>query len=221
MSIWRNIDGFIKTIVRLGFAGPALKKNASINDQLDIRNNADSADGKLHAGTLKAKNFEVESTDSRKTVLSMASGAGGDLNFVFPNSDGNSGEVLGTDGSGNLVWSTPSGADSQKNANFDLAYNSSSPLSLTNLSDNSWVEKVIVDVETAFDASGCSLEIGIASDTDKYAASSEINLAAIGTYVLDVMKFEASAVQMIATFAGGSGGSAGAATIYCITSAPA
>lgn len=221
MAFWQKIDGIINAALKFGFTGAQIKKNASDATQLDVRNNADSADGKLNAGLLSATSVVVKSSDEHKTTITMATGASGDIAFVLPNNDGNSGDSLVTDGSGNLSFGSP-GAGTIKVSKFALAFDSSSPVNLVNMSDGTIIDKISVEVTTAFDGTGGrTLSIGVSGTVEKYVAAAEIDLTTTGKYLLDVAAFEAAAAQMIATFtAASSGGAAGSATILCYTGVP-
>lgn len=222
MGIWSKITGFINDSFKLGFTGPTLKKDSSENDQLNIRNNADSADGKLKVGTTKTTNLEINSTDAYKTVISMQTGAAGDLVFKLPNTDGNSGDHMATDGAGNLTWTPAGGASANTVYDYEIAYDSGATTNLVNMAANSWVDQIIVDVTTAFDGTdGNTLEIGVTGETSKFVPITDVNLTTAGTYILDVAKYQSTSAQMIATFsAATSGATAGAATIICKVSVP-
>jgi len=224
MAIWQKIDGIVNAALGFGFTGPVVKKNASINDQLDIRNSADTADGRLHAGIVKAPTLEIEDGTAYKTTLTMASGASTDLTFVLPNSDGNNTDVLTTDGSGNLFWASPAGATANKLSDFDFTFASAASLNLLNFPNNTWLDKVVVDVTEAWNGTNGdgTASVGLAGQVAKYVATADVNLYAIGTYQIDVNQFEASAAQMILTHTIDTAGdaSAGVARVVVFSGVP-
>jgi len=83
-----------------------------------------------------------------------------------------------------------------------LAFGSSSPLNIgAQLPSNAIVTKVVINVSSAFDgASESTLEIGDSWDTDRLAASSEINLAVPWVYVIDTYHLYGSSTQVTGTY---------------------
>ena len=223
MSIWRKIEGIIGGVLKIGFTGPTIKKNPTQNNQLDILANDGVADGRVKVAQANIREVEVVAPDGRKTTIKMAVGASGDILFVFPNNDGNPGDFLGTDGAGNLVWSPPGGQNAETVADYELNHNSASPLNLVNMQDGTQISKIVVVVDTPFDTTGSipTLQIGIGGTIDKYVAAADIDLQNANVYIIDVEQLEASAAQMIATYAAAdAGGTQGHARIISYTSIP-
>lgn len=223
MGVWRKITGFINTKFQLGFGGPIVAKDDTNSDQVNIRNSSDTADGRLKASELSTGSFNVLSNDGNKTVVTMADGATGDLSIALPNHDGNAFDVITTDGNGNWFFAVPEGASANKASKYNFDYDSTSPINLVNMANNTFIDRISVQVNTAFDGSGGrTLEIGLTSDVDKYIAVGEIDLTSKDKYVIDISELEAAASQMIATFTPAvSGATEGSARITVFSSVPA
>jgi hypothetical protein len=103
---------------------------------------------------------------------------------------------------------------------FTLSYNSAASVNLTNMPNATLVDQVYVDVTTAFNAVGPTVTVGVAGDTDRYTNATDVNLAVVGAYCMDIAYYQATAAQMVATFAAGTGGTTGAAVIYTFTTQP-
>lgn len=100
-----------------------------------------------------------------------------------------------------------------KTERANLAYNTSSPLNIGSaLSDSSRITKILVDVTQAFNGAAPTLSIGKSGSTSLLAAAAEIDLTAIGLYVIDCLYTTSGSEQMIATYVASSS-SAGVATI--------
>lgn len=220
LNIWEKIYGIIGGALRIGFTGPTIMKNTSVNNQLDVRSNNGSGVAVVDVDKARVTTLEAVAADGKKTVVTMQDGASGDLTFKFPTTDGNSGDHLATDGAGNVYWSLP-GASSQISANsYNLNYNTSSPLNLLDAAANTEVVQVIVNVTTAFNGTGPvpSVSVGIAGDISKFSAAADVDLTQVGCYIIDVQIEQVLAAQMIATFtAAGSGGTTGVAAIELYT----
>ena len=64
---------------------------------------------------------------------------------------------------------------------------------------NAEVTKVIVNVDTVFDGTTPTLEIGDSGDTDRLMASAGIDLETVGTYVTDLFNAYGSSTQVTGT----------------------
>lgn len=210
-EIWLKIYGIIGDILQLGFDGPVLKKGAA--DEFEVYEDDGSTKGKIVAGTGNVETLEVYDGAAQKTSITMATGGGADRALVLPGDAGASGQVLQTNGSGTLSWVDNLAASHVQAAAYDLEFDSGASVNLLNYANSTLIDKIAVVVETAFDGSNPSVEIGVSGDTDKFVASNSIRLNKVKTYIFDVMGIEASGAQMIATFTAGGGASAGSAKI--------
>ena len=107
----------------------------------------------------------------------------------------------------------PAAATTAVNKNFQaaLVFGTVSPLAIGTPAANSIITKVIVKVTTAFDGAP-TLDIGTAGTTDLYMDQTEIDLTALGTYIVDLHELDAGPTAIIGTYAAG-GASLGAASI--------
>lgn len=100
-----------------------------------------------------------------------------------------------------------------------LEYNTSSPLTIGSVTANGIVSRVIVKVTTVFDGASPTLEIGIASDTDKYMTNNEIDLSEVGTYVVNLYELESTPISAIATYTADSSTTGSASILLDFASA--
>jgi hypothetical protein len=214
MGVWKNIIGLIGNTLQLNFTGPKIV--GSSTDTVTITDNADS-DGKIVAVTANHENIEIYDGAARKTTVTMATGGAGDITMVLPNNDGDNGNVLTTDGAGNTAWTD---IDAPQVAILTLNYDDGASQSLSSSKSGRFIDKVVVKVTTAFDATGPTIDIGITGTTDKYVDQTEVDLTTLGTYVIEVANYESGAEEILATFGAGSGGTAGVAEITLIESIP-
>jgi len=214
MGVWKNIVGIIGDALQLNFTGP--KVVGSSTDTITIKDK-DDGDGTLVSATANIENVEVYDGTSRKTTITMATGGVGDLTFVLPNTDGDSSNVLSTDGSGNLSWT-----DINQSAikTYTQAYDGAASKEIEASTANRFVDKVIIEIVTPFDATGPAIDVGTTADPDKFFDALEVDLTTAGIYIVESGLFTAAAEDLLVTFTAGSGGSAGSAQITCIYSYP-
>lgn len=82
--------------------------STSINTSGNITTSGTVAAPNVTATTGTVQNLRIfESTNTYKTTIKSAASLAADYNFVLPAGVGSSGQVLTTDGSGNLSWITP------------------------------------------------------------------------------------------------------------------
>ena len=140
----------------------------------------------------------------------------------LPDDDGTTSQVLSTDGSGNLSWATVATASNNVLSQTEaIAYNSSTPITIFTPPANSFIQKIIVDVDTAFNATGVNLSVGVAGSTSRYLGTTDVDLATVAIFEVEPMYQEdASPEAIIITFSPGSGGSTGAGYVTVIYSNP-
>jgi len=214
MGVWLNIVGVIGNTLQFNFTGP--KVTGSSTDTLTV-NSASDGDGKVVSANMNVENLEVYDGAARKTTVTMATGGAGDLTLVLPNSDGDSGNALTTDGSGNLSWTD---MDSVCAKMLMLNWDDGASQSLAAAAAGRYIDKISVKVTTAFDGTTPGIDIGISGTTDKYVDTTEIDLTTLGTYVIDVSNYESGSEEILATFTAGGGASAGVAEITLVQSFP-
>lgn len=199
-----DLVGTMKTFFKLGTV--RLKDNSTV---LEAKNAGDSAYVPIAGSQMK-----FQGSTSGATVLQPAAEAGG--TFTLPAADGSSGQVLSTNGSGTLGWSTVATGDGMLKVQEQIvAYNDSTPISIFTPPASATIQKVIVDVETAFDATGpANLSVGVSGALSQYMGSTDLDLTTVGIYeVQPLYEEDASPDEVIITFSAGSGGSAGSARV--------
>lgn len=81
------------------------------------------------------------------------------------------------------------------------------------LPDNARVQKVRVDVTTAYSAGG-SLDIGVSGTASKFVATADINEQATGAYVQDMDVLQTPAAAVLATVGGTPAAGAAAISVW-------
>lgn len=228
MGIWQDLKGTTLGYLRLGIGGVRLKNNGG---NLAVRNSGDTADASVTASTINVSgdgltlNSDAANSGSDwPLVLQRAvSGMAQALTLVFPNNYGSPGQVLGTDGAGNLNWvSAASTASCDKIDTTQITYGSTSPVALFTTGAGDVIDKIQIVVDTAFNGSP-SMSVGISGTTSKYMASTDLDLTQPAGTVFEVHPGKdaaGSAESLIATFSGG-GATAGSARILVYYGTPA
>lgn len=112
---WNKIAGTQLGKFSLGFSGVTLKNNVG---NLQVRNSADTAYTEITLNKILLDN------NTGSTVIIQTSSTASSYTLTLPSTTGTSGQVLSTDGSGNLSWVTSSGIASlplsNGSSNFDI-----------------------------------------------------------------------------------------------------
>jgi len=215
---WVDLLGTLKTGIKLGLSG-VLLKNSSGN--LLVRNNADSADAEATVSKVNVSGEDLvinsdaagSGADWLYTLRRPSSGMTAAVILTLPPDDGTGGQVLSTDGSGVLTWTSAGGstASSIKQDTTTLNFGDSSPVAMFSTGAADIISKVRCVINTAFDGTP-SASVGIAGTTSKYMASTELDLTAAQGTVFEVNPGIAAAGSeaLIITYSAG-GASAGAA----------
>ena len=227
-SIWQDLIGTTKAFFRIGFTGPRLK-NSSGN--LLIRNAGDSAD--VEATMLKlnisGNALDINSdaagsgADWKYTLQRPSSGMSAAVTLTLPVDDGSPDQVLKTDGSGALSWTSAASTEADdKIDTTTLAFDSTSPVAMFTLPANAIIEKIQVIIDTAFDGTP-SASVGISGTVSKYLASTDIDLTQAAGTVFEIHPGVAApggTEALIITYAAGSAtaGSARFLVFYAIPS---
>jgi hypothetical protein len=227
-GLFSDLFGTTKAFFKIGGStGVRLKNNAG---NLEVRNTGDSADAELTTSKLSVSgeeiviNSDADSTGANwKLKLKRAiSGMTADVTLTFPADDGTAGQVLSSDGSGNLSWvSAGDTALADKLNSTSLAFGTASPLALFSTGAGDIIDYIDVVIDTAFDGTP-SLSIGITGTTSKYAGTTDIDLTATaGTSFQIHPNKDAQGVEaLIATYSAGSA-TVGAARIIVHYATPA
>jgi hypothetical protein len=205
MSVPRYLSDLAGTLLagfRIG-----LNKFVSASGVITAR---DKADGNNVA--LAASELRVIGASYKTTLQPAASGQAADLALKLPAADGATNQAMVTDGSGNLSFITvATGANAMKSEDQVIPFGSTSPVTIAALPGGVTIQKVTVDVETAFDGAP-SLSVGVVGTTSKYMAATDIDLALVAIFEVSPMIEEAGAVSPIVTYAAG-GATAGSARV--------
>jgi hypothetical protein len=228
MSIFSDLLGTTKAFFKIGgTSGVRLKNNGG---NLEVRNSGDSADAEITASKVNVSGNGIDlnsdaagsGADWKYTIQRPASGMGSAVTLTLPVDDGTSGQVLQTDGSGNLSWVSAGDTSlAEKLNSTSLAFGTSSPLALFSTGAGDIIDHIDVVVDTPFDGTP-SLSIGITGTTSKYAGTSDIDLTAAAGTVFQVHPgLDAQGAEsLIATYSAG-GATVGAARIIVHYATPA
>lgn len=129
----------------------------------------------------------------------------GTTSSTFKIDEPNNGPTLGNE-SGDLTVNGQlvSGALRESNK-ATLAFNTSSPLSLLTLPIGYGIKSILVNVTTPFNGTTPTLSIGISGTTDKYVATSDLDLTVMGAFPLELASNSATVQEsVIGTFSSGS-----------------
>jgi len=175
MSAWSKLTGTQVGKFILGLTGVTLKNNAG---DLEVRNNADTAFASVTVDEVTVFNNTAGFGNTIKTQATQAA----NYTYELPLTDGTSGQVLGTDGSGVLDWvSAASTTSSWKVDSTTVAFGSGSTVSMFTLPANAVIESVVVIVDTAFDGTA-NLSVGISGNASKYFGSGDALLQTADRY---------------------------------------
>lgn len=209
MRIISDLIGTMQSFFKIGTL--RLKNNSNV---LEVRNSGDS-------GYLPAKMSTINLNNGSGNIT-LQSAASGTVILTLPTTDGNTGEVLKTDGNGVLDWvaiSTESNA--VKTESQVVAYNTASPVSVFTPPANSVIQKVFVTPTVAFNGTP-AMSVGVAGSTSRYMGTTDIDLtdAALPVYEVTPMYTEdASPEEVIVTLSAG-GASAGSCIVSIVYANP-
>jgi hypothetical protein len=222
-----KLIGTVLSYFRIGLTGPRLKNSSGT---LEIKNSDDSSYASLVASQVKTtgENIVLNSdaagsgADWTTTIARPTSGQTANLTFTLPPTVGTNGQVLQTDGSGNLSFTSAGGSNATSNKidTTTIAFGSTSPVSMFTTGANDIITKIQVIIDVAFNGTP-SLSIGIPGTTSKYMAATELSLTEAAGTVFEVIpgKTAQGAESLIATYSAGSA-SAGSARILTYYATP-
>ena len=204
----RTISDLVRTMASYFRIGTFRLKDAS--GTLEVRNGVDDA-----YAPASASQINIQGATSGAVGLKAADVAGA-VTYTLPAADGSSGEALTTDAAGNLSWAPLATASGELKSHTEpiASGDGAGPVAIVTPPASAVIVKVIVDVDTAFDATTPSLSVGIAGTVSQYMAATDVDLATVGTYEVQPMfQEDAEPDAIIATWAPGTGGTAGAAFV--------
>ena len=215
---WTDILGTLRNGLRLGLQGVFLK---DATGNLRLRTNDDSADAELAALKVVVSGDDIVLGEGAEQLVLSRNGAQADeLQIIFPAIKATDGQVLAQK-SGTaadvieLEWVTAGGtASAEKVDTTSLAFGSGSTVNLFNTGASDVINSVEVIIDTPFDGTP-SLSIGIAGQTSKYMAATDVDLkdTARTSFVVHPNLPAQGVESLIATYSAG-GATAGAARIH-------
>lgn len=191
MSKFLDLIGTTANSFKVAISG-VLLKNSSGN--LLIRNTGDTADAEVTASKVNVSGNSIDinsdaagsAADWKYTLQRPAAGMTAAVTLTLPSDDGSPSQVLQTDGSGVLSWTSLAGTSEKISCDTTaLAFGSSTTVAMFTLPANAVVLCVRVTIDTAFNGSP-SMSVGISGNTSKYLASTQVSLTATATTVFEV-----------------------------------
>lgn len=188
-----DLVGTLQTYFRIGSL--RLKNDSTA---LAVRDQTDAA-----WAPVKAASMKLQGSSSGETILQVASSTAG--TYTLPSADGSSGDVLSTNGAGALSWTAvATGSNMCKAATEEVLFGTSSPIVVFTPPANAKIERIVVDVDTAFNGTA-NMSVGVAGGTSRYAGTADFDLLTAATYeVAPMYEEDGSPDEIIITYSAGS-----------------
>lgn len=227
-GLFSDLLGTTKAFFKIGGNSGVRLKNNSGN--LVVRNTGDSADAELTASKINVSGNGIDlnsdaagsGADWKISLNRPTSGMTADIVLTLPASDGTPGQVLSTDGDGNMTWVSAGDTSlADKLNSTSLAFGTSSPLALFSTGIGDIIDHIDVIIDTSFDGTP-SLSIGVSGTASKYAGTTDVDLKATAGTAFEIHpNLDAQGVEaLIATYSAG-GATVGAARIIVHYATPA
>lgn len=159
MSIIADLLGTFSAYFRVGKSGFRLSNSSGT---CNVENAGGTAKAPLGAHTVNLHGANA----TYKVTVTAPSGLGGDVDLVLPDSDGSPGQVMVTDGSGNLSFTDGiSNGELCQEESFTQA--SSSPVTIFTPPDNAVITRVQIEVSVAAAGGTPTVSVGISGDEDR------------------------------------------------------
>lgn len=168
-----RLKGTFQNFFRIN--GIGLKNNSGT---LEVRTPDDTAYANTNLHSIKI----LGSNASNGITITAPGALGSNVTLTLPNSDGASGEVLTTDGSGILSWS-PTTANGSLTQTETFTQATSSPLTIFTPPTGAFISKVAIDVTSAASGGSPTLQVGTASDPNAYMDTDESDVKTVATYL--------------------------------------
>lgn len=182
MGIFLDLWGSVKSTFQIELNGVKLKNNAA-NLEVMAANGTTPAAITVSKLNVTGDSIDINSdagesaADWKYTLQRPAAGMTADVVLTLPVDDGSPGQVVQTDGSGNLSFaSAGTTADLIHTNSTSVNYNDSSPVSLFTRPANAVIHNIEVIVDTPFDAGSPTMSVGVAGTTSKYLGTGDVNL---------------------------------------------
>ena len=211
----RIISDLVGTLQNTFRLGTARIKNAT--NVIQARNAADTANIPLTASVIAAL-----AADGKRGGFKVAEGMSADTDYELPAADGSTGQGLVTNGSKVLSWSTlATGENAVKEQIETITWKTVSPVTIFTPPANARINKIIVDVETAFDGAASALSVGVSGAPARYMGTTENALDAIAIYEVEpLFEEDGTPDEIIVTFAIGAGATVGSCRVSVTYSNP-
>lgn len=215
-----DLIGTTKDRIKFGITGPLIK---AVTGAFHFRNAADGADAEITASKLNVSGDDIvvnsdsagAGADWKVTLRRNSAGMAADVIFPLPIDAGSTGDVLTKTASGS-EWAAPSAVGGPTNVTLVesqvFSFGTASPLALLTTTATEVLYTIRVHVTTVFNGTAPQLSIGIAGNTAKYVAATEIDLKTIGIYEIAPGFYTEGVEAIIGTYVA-DGSSAGSARI--------
>lgn len=229
--LWSDLIGTVSGYLRLGLGTGVRLANSS--GALSVRNAVGNADAAITAsqvnvsGDVLVLNSDAAGSgaDRTFTIQRAVSGMGAAVTLTLPVDDGSPNQVLTTDGSGVLSWTSSSSTASSKTVDTTtIAFGDASPVSAFTLPANAVVDEVEIIVDTPFVGTAPTMTVGITGSAPaKYHGTTDNDLtAAAGTSFTTHPSIEAAVTtEAIAVAIGGTDLTVGSVRVLVTYSVPA
>jgi hypothetical protein len=191
MKFFPRLDGTTVNKFLLGLAQGVLLKSG--NGNLTIRNQLDTADADLTVNKVNVSGQTLElnsdatdvGDDQRYRLIAPSNGMAAKVELVLPASVGSPGQVIATDGSGNLSFVSVASDVSLTVDTTTIDFSSTSTVQAFTLPANAVVESVAVIIDTSFD-SQAQLSVGVNGEASRYMNAGDSALGFEGGSVFEV-----------------------------------
>lgn len=179
MGIISDLLGTFSTYFRVGKSGFRLTNAAGT---CNVENAGGTAKAPLGAHTVNLHGANA----TYKVSLTAPSGLGEDVDFVMPDNDGSPGQVVVTDGSGNLSF-----ADGISNGELcqeeSFTQGASSPVTIFTPPVNAVISCVQIEISVAAAGGTPTVSVGISGDADRDMDEDHSDLLTAGIYEVSPM----------------------------------
>lgn len=228
MGLFSDLWGTTKAYFKIGGTTGVMLKNSSGN--LLVRNTGDSTDAAITTSKANISGDSIDlnsdaagsGADWKYTLARPSSGMSAAVTLTFPVDDGTSGQVLSTDGSGNLSFiAAGNTALCLKMDTTTLAFNSSSPVAMFSTGAGDIIDHVDVVIDTSFDSTP-TMSVGIVGTTSKYMGTTDVDLTAVAGTVFTVHPgLDAQGAEALIITYSPASASAGSARVIVFYGVPA
>lgn len=212
---------------KIGTFGIRLKNSSG---SLLLRNSGDTADAALQASllNLSGNSLVINSSsaqsgaDWKYTLTRPTSGMTANVTLTLPTTVGTSGQVLTTDGSGNLSFTTAgTAAGAVTRHTKTITYTSGTTVSFITVPAGNQYDTFYITIDAAFNGT-TSISVGVSGSTSKYVSSSVVDLTQAATTSFQFypnLPPLGSSENLIITFSA-SGSSQGSCRVECTYATP-